>query len=309
MKGLAEIRNKEIKVPHLNIFKIGAWVTMGIFASFLLIYIFLGNEIINYFPILIIFAFATPFISLMMSKASVKRAYNVRLIGENSVSNEKEKLVVDTITLLSQKLELQNLPEIGVYPSNDINAFATGASKNSALVAVSQGLLNNMNETEIIGVLAHEMSHVINGDMLTSSILEGFVSAFALIATLPFMMSRSSNNNRGGRAISSMATYYMVRNIANIFGKMVSSAYSRRREYGADKLAAEITGAAYMKSALLRLQDISQGNVRLQDKDREFASFKITNNFSTSSLANLFSTHPSLKNRIEAIERLEERGL
>lgn len=81
MKGLAEIRNKEIKVPHLNIFKIGAWVTMGIFASFLLIYIFLGNEIINYFPILIIFAFATPFISLMMSKASVKehiRSFNRR---------------------------------------------------------------------------------------------------------------------------------------------------------------------------------------------------------------------------------------
>ena len=249
---------------------------------------------LNYFPLLILFAFATPFISLMMSKASVKRAYSIRMIGDGEARTEKEKLVVDTITLLSQKLGLQRLPEIGVYPSNDVNAFATGASKNSAMVAVSQGLLNNMNETEIIGVLAHEMSHVVNGDMLTSSILEGFVSAFGLIATLPFLLG--GNNNRGRRAGSSIMTYYLIRNVANIFGKIVSSAYSRRREYGADKLAAEITDPSYMKSALLRLQEISEGRVSLQDSDREFATFKITNNFSMGNIfGNLFASHPSLE--------------
>ena len=305
MKGLAELRNKIIKVPHLNIFKLGTWVTMGLFATFLLIYIFVGDEMLNYFPLLILFAFGSPFVSLMMSKATVKRAYNIRMIGESGARTEKEKLVIDTITLFSQKLGLQKLPEIGVYPSNDINAFATGASKNSAMVAVSQGLLNSMNETEIIGVLAHEMSHVVNGDMLTSSILEGFVSAFGLIATLPFLMD--GNNNRGRRAASSMATYYIVRNVANVFGKIVSSAYSRRREFAADKLAAEITEPAYMKSALLRLQEISEGRISLQDSDREFASFKITNNFSMGNLANLFASHPSLEKRIAAIERMENK--
>ena len=305
MKGLAELKNKIVKVPHLNIFKIGTWVTMGLFATFLLVYIFVGDEMLNYFPLLILFAFGSPFISLMMSKATVKRAYNIRMIGESGARTEKEKLVIDTITLFSQKLGLQKLPEIGVYPSNDINAFATGASKNSAMVAVSQGLLNSMNETEIIGVLAHEMSHVVNGDMLTSSILEGFVSAFGLIATLPFLMG--GNNNRGRRAASSMATYYVVRNIANFFGKIVSSAYSRRREFAADKLAAEITEPAYMKSALVRLQEISEGRIALQDSDREFASFKITNNFSMGNLANLFASHPSLEKRIAAIERMENK--
>ena len=306
MKGLAELRNKIIKVPHLNIFKLGTWVTMGLFATFLLIYIFVGDEMLNYFPLLILFAFGSPFISLMMSKATVKRAYNIRMIGESGARTEKEKLVIDTITLFSQKLGLQKLPEIGVYPSNDINAFATGASKNSAMVAVSQGLLNSMNETEIIGVLAHEMSHVVNGDMLTSSILEGFVSAFGLIATLPFLMG--GNNNRGRRAASSMATYYIVRNIANIFGKIVSSAYSRKREFAADKLAAEITEPAYMKSALVRLQEISEGRVSLQDSDREFASFKITNNFSMGNIfGNIFASHPSLEKRIAAIERMENK--
>ena len=306
MKGLAELRNKIIKVPHLNIFKLGTWVTMGLFATFLLIYIFVGDEMLNYFPLLILFAFGSPFVSLMMSKATVKRAYNIRMIGESGARTEKEKLVVDTITLFSQKLGLQKLPEIGVYPSNDINAFATGASKNSAMVAVSQGLLNSMNETEIIGVLAHEMSHVVNGDMLTSSILEGFVSAFGLIATLPFLMG--GNNNRGRRAASSMATYYIVRNIANIFGKIVSSAYSRRREFAADKLAAEITEPAYMKSALVRLQEISEGRISLQDSDREFASFKITNNFSIGNIfGNIFASHPSLEKRIAAIERMENK--
>ena len=306
MKGLAELRNKIIKVPHLNIFKLGTWVTMGLFATFLLIYIFVGDEMLNYFPLLILFAFGSPFVSLMMSKATVKRAYNIRMIGESGARTEKEKLVIDTITLFSQKLGLQKLPEIGVYPSNDINAFATGASKNSAMVAVSQGLLNSMNETEIIGVLAHEMSHVVNGDMLTSSILEGFVSAFGLIATLPFLMG--GNNNRGRRAASSIATYYIVRNIANIFGKIVSSAYSRRREFAADKLAAEITEPAYMKSALVRLQEISEGRVSLQDSDREFASFKITNNFSMGNIfGNIFASHPSLEKRIAAIERMENK--
>ena len=306
MKGLAELRNKIIKVPHLNIFKLGTWVTMGLFATFLLIYIFVGDEMLNYFPLLILFAFGSPFISLMMSKATVKRAYNIRMIGESGARTEKEKLVIDTITLFSQKLGLQKLPEIGVYPSNDINAFATGASKNSAMVAVSQGLLNSMNETEIIGVLAHEMSHVVNGDMLTSSILEGFVSAFGLIATLPFLMG--GNNNRGRRAASSMATYYVVRNIANIFGNIVSSAYSRKREFAADKLAAEITEPAYMKSALVRLQEISEGRVSLQDSDREFASFKITNNFSMGNIfGNIFASHPSLEKRIAAIERMENK--
>ena len=306
MKGLAELRNKIIKVPHLNILKLGTWVTMGLFATFLLIYIFVGDEMLNYFPLLILFAFGSPFVSLMMSKATVKRAYNIRMIGESGARTEKEKLVIDTITLFSQKLGLQKLPEIGVYPSNDINAFATGASKNSAMVAVSQGLLNSMNETEIIGVLAHEMSHVVNGDMLTSSILEGFVSAFGLIATLPFLMG--GNNNRGRRAASSMATYYIVRNVANIFGKIVSSAYSRRREFAADKLAAEITEPAYMKSALLRLQEISEGRISLQDSDREFASFKITNNFSIGNIfGNIFASHPSLEKRIAAIERMENK--
>ena len=308
MKGLAELRNKIIKVPHLNILKLGTWVTMGLFATFLLIYIFVGDEMLNYFPLLILFAFGSPFVSLMMSKATVKRAYNIRMIGESGARTEKEKLVIDTITLFSQKLGLQKLPEIGVYPSNDINAFATGASKNSAMVAVSQGLLNSMNETEIIGVLAHEMSHVVNGDMLTSSILEGFVSAFGLIATLPFLMG--GNNNRGRRAASSMATYYIVRNIANFFGKIVSSAYSRRREFAADKLAAEITEPTYMKSALVRLQEISEGRISLQDSDREFASFKITNNFSMGNIfGSLFASHPSLEKRIEAIERMENKEL
>ena len=176
MKGLAELKNKVVNAPHLNIFKVATWATMGVFATYLLIYIFAGEEMLKYYPLLIAFAFGAPFVSLMTSKASVKRAYNIRMIGNGGARTEKEQLVVDTVTLLSEKLNLQKLPEIGVYPSYDINAFATGASKNSAMVAVSQGLLNNMNETEIIGVLAHEMSHVVNGDMLTSSILEGFIS-------------------------------------------------------------------------------------------------------------------------------------
>ena len=304
MKGLAELKNKVVNAPHVNIFKVASWATMGVFATYLLIYVFAGEEMLKYYPLLIAFAFGAPFVSLMTSKASVKRAYNVRMIGNGGARSEKEQLVVDTVTLLSEKLNLQKLPEIGVYPSNDINAFATGASKNSAMVAVSQGLLNNMNETEIIGVLAHEMSHVVNGDMLTSSILEGFVSAFGLI--ISYLVLNSRRNNRSGGAAASMASFYMIKNGINFLGRIVASWYSRRREFGADKLAAQITDPSYMKSALLRLQEISEGRVNLQPNDREFAAFKITNNFSMGGFANLFATHPSLERRIAAIERMEK---
>ena len=308
MKGLAELKNKVVNAPHLNIFKVATWATMGVFATYLLIYIFAGDEIFNFSPILILIAFGTPFVSLMTSKASVKRAYNIRMIGNGGARTEKEQLVVDTVTLLSEKLNLQKLPEIGVYPSYDINAFATGASKNSAMVAVSQGLLNNMNETEIIGVLAHEMSHVVNGDMLTSTILEGFVSAFSIVIILivNILLSNNRKNNRVGGAIASTATFYWLRGVLNFFGRILASWYSRRREFGADRLAAQITEPAYMKSALVRLQEISEGRVNLQPNDREFAAFKITNNFSMGGFANLFATHPSLEKRIAAIERMEK---
>ena len=308
MKGLAELKNKVVNAPHLNIFKVATWATMGVFATYLLIYIFAGEEMLKYYPLLIAFAFGAPFVSLMTSKASVKRAYNIRMIGNGGARTEKEQLVVDTVTLLSEKLNLQKLPEIGVYPSNDINAFATGASKNSAMVAVSQGLLNNMNETEIIGVLAHEMSHVVNGDMLTSTILEGFVSAFSIVIILivNILLSNNRKNNRVGGAIASTATFYWLRGVLNFFGRILASWYSRRREFGADRLAAQITEPAYMKSALVRLQEISEGRVNLQPNDREFAAFKITNNFSMGGFANLFATHPSLERRIAAIEKMEK---
>lgn len=308
MKGLAELKNKVVNAPHLNIFKVATWATMGVFATYLLIYIFAGEEMLKYYPLLIAFAFGAPFVSLMTSKASVKRAYNIRMIGNGGARTEKEQLVVDTVTLLSEKLNLQKLPEIGVYPSYDINAFATGASKNSAMVAVSQGLLNNMNETEIIGVLAHEMSHVVNGDMLTSTILEGFVSAFSIVIILivNILLSNNRKNNRVGGAIASTATFYWLRGVLNFFGRILASWYSRRREFGADRLAAQITEPAYMKSALVRLQEISEGRVNLQPNDREFAAFKITNNFSMGGFANLFATHPSLERRIAAIERMEK---
>ena len=308
MKGLAELKNKVVNAPHVNIFKVVSWATMGVFATYLLIYVFAGEEMLKYYPLLIVFAFGAPFVSLMTSKASVKRAYNIRMIGNGGARTEKEQLVVDTITLFSQKLNLQKLPEIGVYPSNDINAFATGASKNSAMVAVSQGLLNNMNETEIIGVLAHEMSHVVNGDMLTSTILEGFVSAFSIVIILivNILLSNNRKNNRVGSAIASTASFYFLRSCLNFFGRILASWYSRRREFGADRLAAQITEPAYMKSALVRLQEISEGRVNLQPNDREFAAFKITNNFSMGGFANLFATHPSLERRIAAIERMEK---
>ena len=102
-----ELKNKVVNAPHVNMFKVASWTTMGVFATYLLIYVFAGEEMLKYYPLLIVFAFGAPLVSLMTSKASVKRAYNIRMIDNGGARTEKEQLVVDTVTLLSEKLNLQ----------------------------------------------------------------------------------------------------------------------------------------------------------------------------------------------------------
>ena len=196
------------------------------------------------------------------------------------------------------------MPEVGIYYSADPNAFATGASKDNALVAVSSGLLNNMNPDEIRGVLGHEITHISNGDMVTMTLLQGvlntFVYFFSYIAAMAVsgFLNRSDNeeNSGGGNPF----IFYMVNGLFQmlfgILATIIAMWFSRYREYRADAGSADLEGTGRMISALQALQRLSSIEVK---KEGQFSAFCINGGVG---LSELFMSHPPLAKRIAALQ-------
>lgn len=240
------------------------------------------------------------FISLLLSKVMAKFALGVVIINSKTATRE-ERFLLDIVHAYSQRLRLPCVPEVGIYHSPELNAFATGPSKSNALVAVSSGLLANMNPDEIDGVIGHEMTHIANGDMVTMTLLQGVVNAFALFLSriLAYAISMGLSKNQDSEEGPSFLIYNLLIFIFDILltflGSMVVAAFSRWREYRADAGGAQLAGRDKMISALKRLQ----GAVGYED-DRapSIDALKITHR---SSWLELFSTHPPLKMRIERL--------
>lgn len=243
-------------------------------------------------------------ISLFMSKSMCIRAYGVQLI-ESQPRNRAEEFLLNEVHMLAQRAGIK-MPQVGIYNSPDPNAFATGASKDDALVAVSSGLLNNMSAQEIRGVLGHEISHINNGDMVTMTLLQGVLNTFvyflSFVVAQALTLGRGSSSDEEGVSLASSASFYMVKMLLEVvFGvgaTLVAMWFSRYREYRADASSAKLTGNTYdMIAALQALQRMS--NIEVRDHG-QFNAFQIS---SGSSLASLFSTHPSLESRIEALRQ------
>ncbi len=246
-----------------------------------------------------VFGFVGSFVSLLMSKFIAKHAYGVQLIEHPT--NAKEQWLVQTVQGLARKIGI-NTPEIGVYESEEPNAFATGWSRNSALVAVSTGLLNDMNETELTGVLGHEMSHVANGDMVTMALIQGvvntFVIFFARIAAYVVATFISRDEGEGISALTYSLIAVIFQIIFGILASIIVMAFSRWREFRADKGSANLTGKDTMIAALKRLQQYSA----IPDDNRSPATSAFMINRHTG-IMKLFSSHPSLEERIAALTR------
>lgn len=242
-------------------------------------------------------------ISLFMSKTMCIHAYGVKLI-EGQPQNRAEEFLLKEVSVLAQRAGIA-MPQVGIYNSPDPNAFATGASKDSALVAVSSGLLNNMSAQEIRGVLGHEISHINNGDMVTMTLLQGVLNTFvyflSFIVAQALTVGRSSSDSESSSAGSSFAFYAVKMLLEIVFGvaaTLVAMWFSRYREYKADASSVALTGNPQdMIAALQALQRLS--HVQVQDRG-QFNAFQIS---SGSSLASLFSTHPSLESRIQALQQ------
>ena len=238
------------------------------------------------------------FISLQMSRFMAKMAMSVQLVDGTSGQPELDWLH-QTVGHLSRKAGLP-MPEVGIYDSPEVNAFATGPSKSRSLVAVSTGLLRSMRREEVEGVLAHEVAHIANGDMVTLTLIQGVVNAFVLffsriIANLVRQMVDEK--------ISSLVFFVttIVFDIAfGILGSMVVAWFSRAREFRADAGGAQLAGKANMIGALQRLM---QNKDMVDTAQPQLAAMKISG--AQSGFMALISTHPPLETRIAALQRAQ----
>ncbi len=191
---------------------------------------------------------------------------------------------------------------MGLYDSPEVNAFATGPSKKRSLVAVSTGLLQSMDRNEVEGVLAHEVSHIANGDMVTMALLQGVVNAFVLYLShvVASIVRSALSGDRGGRSAGGGLISFLVYIVAQIFfgilGSMITAWFSRHREFRADAGSARLSGSGNMIAALRRLQTTV---ARIHSSNKEMATMKIAGG---RSLMRLMATHPPLEARIAALE-------
>lgn len=260
---------------------------------------------IHYEGLLILSAvigFAGSFISLAMSKWMAKMAYRIQVIERPQ--SQAEEWLVSKISEQSKKAGVK-MPEVGVYESDEVNAFATGPSRNNSLVAVSSGLIRRMNLREIEGVLAHEVSHIANGDMVTMTLLQGILNTFVGFFSrvigylLDSFLRRGENENRGP-GMGYFLGHIVSEILLGFLAMIIVMTYSRRREFAADAMAAKLESKESMVSALRRLKSITEGGGIIDDRSPALSAFKISGK--PSSFALLFSSHPPLEERIAALE-------
>ena len=243
-----------------------------------------------------IFGFGGAFISLAISKWMAKRMTGAIVI--DSPSNNVEKWLLDTVKKQSKIVGIK-MPEVAIFPSPQMNAFATGASKNKALIAVSQGLLDSMSQGEIEAVVGHEISHVANGDMVTLTLIQGVVNTFVIFFSrvIGHVVDRVILKNQRGHGIGYFVTTIFAQIVLSILASVIVMYFSRKREYVADTGGADLAGHQNMINALKRL-----GQKEPEALPEQLAAFGIGEKPKTG-WRELWSSHPPLEDRIKALEK------
>jgi heat shock protein HtpX len=243
-----------------------------------------------------IFGFGGSLISLALSKWTAKRMMGVRVI--DVPQTELERWLVGTIKRLAEQSHL-GMPQVGIFDAEEMNAFATGARRNAALVAVSSGLLRNMSRTQVEAVLGHEITHVANGDMVTLALLQGVLNTFVIFLAriIGGIVDRAIlRNDRQGSGIGFFLTTMLAQFVLGILASVIVCWYSRRREFRADRGGADLAGTGNMIDALQMLKR-SQG----EPMPQQLQAFGI-NTGASHGIMRLFMTHPPLDERIAALK-------
>jgi heat shock protein HtpX len=244
-------------------------------------------------------------ISLMLSRIMAKWMMGVKVIDPNTSDPDLQSLV-QIVHNLARSAHLPKMPEVGIYDSPEVNAFATGPTKSRALVAVSSGLLNRMSSDQIEGVLGHEITHVANGDMVTMTLIQGVVNAFVMFLSrvIAFALAQAMRGDRDDRRGMSSGVYFLVEFVLQIIfmilGSIVVAAFSRWREYRADAGGARLAGRDRMVGALEALKRTYE----LVDPRAQpaVATLKISSH--PRGLFALFATHPPLDDRIARLQKI-----
>ena len=240
-----------------------------------------------------IIGFSGSFISLAISKWSAKRMTGAKVIKE--ASNDTEQWLVTMVTRQAEQAGI-GMPEVAIYSSSAPNAFATGMSRNNALIAVSSGLLTSMTKDEVEAVLAHEVSHVANGDMITMSLIQGVINTFVIVLSrvIGHIVDRTVFKTTRGHGPAYWVTSIIAELVLGILASLITRWFSRQREYRADAGAAKLVGSQKMIAALERLGGTSQ-----QALPEQMNALGISG--SQSKFGELFMTHPKLEDRIKAL--------
>ncbi len=252
----------------------------------------------------VVFGFGGAFVSLMLSKFMAKSMMGVKIIDPRT-HDPRERWLVDTTHNYAKAAGLSKMPEVGIYEAHDVNAFATGPSKNTSLVAVSTGLLNVMNKEEAEGVIGHEIAHIANGDMVTMTLIQGVINAMVIffariLANLVASQMRSQNDNNSGGGLAQFGLVMLFEVVFSLLGMVVVAWFSRYREFRADAGGARFAGRSKMISGLRKLQRTYEGTAQQQTQEA-FATMQISGRKKGGLMA-LLSTHPPLEERIRRLE-------
>lgn len=256
-----------------------------------------GLNLSNLLVFCAVFGFVGSFISLFISKWMAKKTMGVQLIEH--ARNADEQWLIDTVTELSRKAGIKT-PEIGIFPAQESNAFATGWNRNAALVAVSLGLLQRFERDEVEAVLAHEIGHVANGDMITLSLVQGVVNTFVMFFAriIGDLVDRVIFKNEDGRGMGFFIATFVAELVLGFLASMIVAAFSRYREFRADEAGATLADRGAMIRALQRLQAEANAGVETS-MPASMQAFGI----SSGALHKLFASHPPLEVRIDALRK------
>ncbi|HEX6764470.1 MAG TPA: protease HtpX [Polyangiaceae bacterium] len=259
-----------------------------------------GGITAQYGPLMVmsaLFGFGGSLVSLLMSKTMAKWTTGARVI--ETPSNASEAWLVETVRRHAQAAGI-GMPEVAVYDAPDMNAFATGATKNSSLVAVSTGLLTAMDRTEVDAVLGHEISHIANGDMVTLTLIQGVLNTFVIFLSRVIGGvidgALRSRDDRGGRGLGYFAAVMISQLVLGILATLIVMWFSRRREYRADQGGATLAGKGSMIGALRRLSRNEGSSL-----PESLAAFGVSGR---GAVMGLFRSHPPIEDRIRALEAL-----
>lgn len=275
-------------------------VTISIILSVFNVQPYLNAYGINYASLMVyclLWGFGGAFISLLLSKFMAKTMMGVQIIDPNQMSSPDEQWLVQTVHRLAQHASLPKMPEVGIYQGDDMNAFATGPSKSNSLVAVSTGILRKMNRNELEGVLAHEVAHIANGDMVTMVLIQGIVNAFGMFLSRIAAFALSQVVDEKKAPIVRLIATIVFDILFNFLGMFVVAYFSRRREFRADAGSASLGGKDKMIQALQRLQ---HEMLPPPEEKSPVATLQISDR--RKSFMSALSTHPPLEERIARLQ-------